>query len=213
MNLDQFSYEENGRRYINPQVALDEQNAFIDNLRQTQAQDNAKIYRDTHNLGTDVPSNIGGLNGGESYFNARYQTPQTNYNISNIRATAQAQALSDALTNEYNKAKKRYTDAYRAAAKRSNTTTDSDKKKADNIDYETDEGKDGADTYKYEGKVDSETGLKRDDEASKTWGTNINEGEVEEIQNPFQPIGDFFLWLGERGHDIRTHLPWNRGDN
>lgn len=115
MNLDDFSYEENGRRYINPQVALDEENAFIQNLRDTQAQDNAKIYQDTHNLGTDVSSNLGGLNGGEAYFNARYQTPQTNYTIANLKEAAQAKALSDALNNEVAKAKKRYNDAYRAA--------------------------------------------------------------------------------------------------
>ncbi len=115
MNLDDFSYEENGRRYINPQVALDEENAFIQNLRNTQAQDNAKIYQDTHNLGTDVSSNLGGLNGGEAYFNARYQTPQTNYTIANLREAAQAKALSDALNNEVAKAKKRYNDAYKAA--------------------------------------------------------------------------------------------------
>lgn len=115
MNLNEFSYEENGRRYINPQVALDEENAFIQKLRDNQAQDNAKIYRDTHNLGTDVPSNIGGLNGGETYFNARYQTPQTNYNVANLRAAAQAQALSQVMNNELEKAKKRYQDAYRAA--------------------------------------------------------------------------------------------------
>lgn len=120
MNLDDFSYEENGRRYINPQVALDEENAFINNLRQTQAQDTAKINRDTSNLGTSVGnSSIGGLGGSEAYFNARYQTPQTNYSIANIRATAQAKALNDALTNELNKAKKRYSDAYAAAARRS----------------------------------------------------------------------------------------------
>lgn len=123
MNLDDFSYEENGRRYINPQVALDEENAFIQNLRDNQTQDNAKIYQDTHNLGTDVSSNIGGLNGGETYFNARYQTPQTNKTISDLRATAQAKALSDALENELNKAKKNYQDAYYAARTTANNPT------------------------------------------------------------------------------------------
>lgn len=121
MNLDEFSYEEDGRRYINPQVALDEQNAFIQNLRDTQQTRNAQIAQDTHNLGTDVPSNIGGLNGSEAYFNARYQTPQTNYTIANIRAAAQSQALTDVMNNELNKAKKRYSDAYKAAVTRANT--------------------------------------------------------------------------------------------
>lgn len=126
MNLDDFSYEENGRRYINPQVALDEENAFIQNLRDTQTQDNAKIYQDTHDLGTDVSSNLGGLNGGEAYFNARYQTPQTNYSVANLRAAAQSKALTDVMNNEINKAKKNYSDAYNAAVKRANTPANSD---------------------------------------------------------------------------------------
>lgn len=119
MNLDDFSYTENDRRYINPQVSLDEQNAFIDNLRNMQQTDTAQITQDTHNLGTNLPSNLGGLGGGTNYFKSRYQTPQTNSMISDLRATAQANALSTLMNNEISKAKKRYNDAYRAAKKRS----------------------------------------------------------------------------------------------
>lgn len=115
MNLDDFSYEENGRRYIDPNVSLNEQNAFIQNLRDTQAERNTQIAQQTHNLGTDVPSNLGGLTGSEAYFNARYQTPQTNSLVADLRATAQAQALNTALNNELEKAKKRYNDAYKAS--------------------------------------------------------------------------------------------------
>ena len=115
MNLDDFSYEENGRRYIDPNVSLNEQNAFIQNLRDTQAERNTQIAQQTHNLGTDVPSNLGGLTGSEAYFNARYQTPQTNSLVADLKATAQAQALNTALNNELEKAKKRYNDAYKAS--------------------------------------------------------------------------------------------------
>lgn len=118
MNLDDFSYIDNDRRYVNPQVSLNEQNAFIDNLRNTQGQDTAQIRQDTYNLGTAVPSNLGGLAGGSNYFRSRYQTPQTNSMVSDLRAAAQAQALSTLLSNEIGKAKKRYNDAYRAAKKR-----------------------------------------------------------------------------------------------
>lgn len=120
MNLDDFSYIDNDRRYVNPQVSLNEQNAFIDNLRNTQGQDTAQIRQDTYNLGTAVPSNLGGLAGGSNYFKSRYQTPQTNSMVSDLRAAAQAQALSTLLNNEIGKAKKRYNDAYRAAKKRAN---------------------------------------------------------------------------------------------
>jgi hypothetical protein len=70
-------------------------------------------------LGTDVPSVIGGLTGGNSYFTSRYQTPQTNAAVSNLRAAAQAQALNEVLANEQAIWKKRYQDAYRAAQRRS----------------------------------------------------------------------------------------------
>ena len=120
MNLDDFSYIDNDRRYVNPQVSLNEQNAFIDNLRNTQGQDTAQIRQDTYNLGTAVPSNLGGLAGGSGYFRSRYQTPQTNSMVSDLRAAAQSQALSTLLNNEIGKAKKRYSDAYRAAKKRAN---------------------------------------------------------------------------------------------
>lgn len=123
MNLDDFSYEENGRRYVDPNVSLNEQNAFIQNLRDTQGERNAQIARQTHNLGTDVPSNLGGLNGSEAYFNARYQTPQTNNLVGELKSAAQAQALSTALNNELGKAQKRYNDAYRAAAARSSSSS------------------------------------------------------------------------------------------
>ena len=120
MNLDDFSYIDNDRRYVNPQVSLNEQNAFIDNLRNTQGQDTAQIRQDTYNLGTAVPSNLGGLTGGSNYFKSRYQTPQTNSMVSDLRAAAQSQALSTLLNNEIGKAQKRYNDAYRAAKKRAN---------------------------------------------------------------------------------------------
>lgn len=118
MNLDQFSTVVDDQRYINPQVALDESNAFIQNLRDTQKANTAEIARDTYNLGTAVPSNIGSLGGSGSYFNARYQTPQTNTLIADLKATAQAQALNDAMNNAVAQAKERYNKAYKNYSKR-----------------------------------------------------------------------------------------------
>lgn len=114
--------EVEGRYYTNPQVALDESNKFIDNLRSTQQANNQQIQTDTYNLGTAVPSNLGGLtspvmdgNGGAgmSYFTSRYQVPQTNSAMANLKAAAQAQALNEVLANEQAIWKKRYQDAYR----------------------------------------------------------------------------------------------------
>lgn len=106
------------RKYINPQVSLDEQLGFIDNLRATQQANNAEIRQDTYNLGTAVPSNLGGLVSGEGYFTSRYQTPQTNALVADLRATAQAQALSDVLKNEQEKMKQRYQKARQAYNRR-----------------------------------------------------------------------------------------------
>lgn len=118
MNLEDYAYNEDGRWYVNPQVSLDEQNAFIDNYRNVEAQNNAEITQQTSGLGTQVPSQLGNLVGGGSYFRSRYQTPQTNQTIADLRATAQAAALQTALQNEIAKKQKQYKDAYRAASER-----------------------------------------------------------------------------------------------
>lgn len=121
--LDENEFTEvDGRSYLNPQVALDESNAFIDNLRSAQQNDNQKIQMDTYNLGTNISSNLGGLtspvkngNGGAglSYFTSRYQVPQTAAAVANLRSVAQSQALNQVLQNEQEIWKKKYNDAYR----------------------------------------------------------------------------------------------------
>ena len=108
------------RTYINPEVSLNEQMSFIDNLRSNQGERNAEIQQQTYNLGTAVPSNLGGLTGGEGYWTSRYQTPQTASAVAELRSAAQAQALNDVLSNEQAKWKKRYNDAYKSYQKRSN---------------------------------------------------------------------------------------------
>lgn len=118
LNDNEF-VEVEGRGYVNPQVALDESNTFIDNLRSTQQANNQQIQTDTYNLGTEIPSNLGGLTGAESYFTSRYQTPQTVSAVANLRATAQATALNQVLANEEAMWKKRYNDAYRRYQKSS----------------------------------------------------------------------------------------------
>lgn len=110
--------EVEGRTYINPQIALGESDTFIDNLRQTQQANTQQIAQDTANLGTEVPSNLGGLIGGEGYWTSRYQTPQTNATVANLRAAAQAKALNDVLANEQAIWKNRYQNAYRNYQKR-----------------------------------------------------------------------------------------------
>lgn len=116
--LPENEYKEfEGRYYVNPNVALDEGNQFIENLRAVQGQQNQEIARQTHDLGTDISSNLGGLGANTTnnlgYFTSRYQTPQTATAVADLRATAQAAALNEALANEQEMWKKRYNDAYR----------------------------------------------------------------------------------------------------
>lgn len=117
--LPENEYSEiESRYYLNPQIALDESNNFIKNLRSTQQQNTGQIARDTEQLGAAVSSNLGGLGGSTDYWMARYSTPQTVSAVANLRATAQASALNQALQNEQAKWKKRYQDAYNAYQRR-----------------------------------------------------------------------------------------------
>lgn len=139
--LPENEYSEiESRYYLNPQVGLDESNKFIENLRSTQQQNTAQIAKDTAALGTDVSSNLGGLGGGTDYWTARLSTPQTSSAVANLRATAQAAALNQALQNEQEMWKKRYNDAYRAYQKRQNDASKANQNLSDqyegDLDYE-----------------------------------------------------------------------------
>lgn len=114
MNNETYDFED--RKYINPTVSRDEQLGFIDRLRDIEAAGMNQIVRDTHNLGTDVPSNLGGLNGATGLWAQRYMAPRMNTMVSGLRATAQAQALSEILANYQNQMKQRYNKAYREYA-------------------------------------------------------------------------------------------------
>ena len=126
-NMEANEYTEfEGRRYVNPTISRDEQMAFIDNLRNTQTANNEQIQTDTYNLGTHIPMTQGGLATGatdpDSYFMQRYQTPQVDSQVATLKATAQAQALNDVLSNYQKQVKQRYSDAYKAAQKRKGVT-------------------------------------------------------------------------------------------
>lgn len=101
------------RQYINPQTGLNEQLSFVDTLHDVQAQNTAQINQNTYNLGSQVPSNVGGLAGSERLWQAQYQTPQTNAQVANLRAVAQQQALNQATQNLQGIYQNRYKQALR----------------------------------------------------------------------------------------------------
>lgn len=171
MNLENYAYEDDGRWYIRPEVALNEQNAFINNYRNIEAQNNAQIAQQTRALGTQVPSQLGGLVGGGGYFRSRYQTPQTNQIVADLRSQMQGQALQTVLQNELEKAKKKYKDAQNSALKTSNA--------GNTNPWSVDDR--GTDDSK---KRDTEfVGTEEEDITTESFGNNV-------------PGGIFGAWLG-----------------
>lgn len=117
MDTSEF-YDFENRSYIKPTLSSGEQEQFISNLRDIQNQNNAQIQEQTHALGTQVPSNLGGLGGGEAYFNARYQTPQVDEMVATLDTAAKAQALQDVMSNYQAQLKNKYSQAQRSYNKR-----------------------------------------------------------------------------------------------
>lgn len=114
-----YSFED--KLYQLPEVSRDEQLRAADAVRENQQVTNQEIRTQTERLGTDVPSIQGGLIGPESYFTSRYQTPQTNAVVAQLRAAAQASALNQALSNLQAQWQKRYQDAYKNYQKRASS--------------------------------------------------------------------------------------------
>lgn len=131
---DTESYTFEDRVYLNPETSRDERLSFIDTLRQTQQGNTAQVNADTYALGSQVPSNLGGLGGSEGTFTARYQKPQTDATIAQLREAAQAQALNTAMSNLTNAWKKRYQDAINNYRRRSLTPSTTTPKNPSNND-------------------------------------------------------------------------------
>lgn len=125
MNDTTFDFEE--RTYVNPQTGLDERLQFIDTLRDVAAQNTAQINQNTYNLGSQVPSNVGGLTGSEGLWKAQYQTPQLNAQVANLRATAQQDAFNQAMQNVSDIESNRLRQAWRGYYARKKAQEDADR--------------------------------------------------------------------------------------
>lgn len=130
-----ISFED--RVYANPTTSRDEQVDFIETLRETMGNNLNQINQGTYNLGSQLPSNLGGLSGTGETFETRYQRPQVGATAAQLRSTAQASALNTALSNLQNVYKKRYNDAMlkyqRRAASSGNNKSSGDKEGTVNI--------------------------------------------------------------------------------
>lgn len=119
---DSETYEFESRRYLDPTVSRDEQLDFVQTLRDTVGANTAQIAESTERLGTDIPSSMGGLTGSGSYFTQRYQTTPLETRANTLKATAQAKALNDLMSNYEKQYANRAQQAYRNAARRAKTS-------------------------------------------------------------------------------------------
>ena len=117
-NDNYITLNEQGLAEISPTASSEMQQAFIDTYRQTQGEKTAQIGEQAHALGSDLEAQYGGLHGPSEYIKSRYQTPQTESRIANLRTAAQLSALNQILQNEQARWKDKYSQAYRDAQKR-----------------------------------------------------------------------------------------------
>lgn len=113
MNTEDVTMDFEDRIYVRPEISRDEQLAYLDTLKDIQAQNTQQINQNTYNLGSPVTSNVGGLTGTEGLWKAQYQTPQTTAQIADLRAIAQQTALNQAMQNINNINQNRYKQASR----------------------------------------------------------------------------------------------------
>lgn len=142
MDASEYTIGENERAYVNPTLSRDEQLGFVDQLRDTMARNTAQVNAQTQALGTNVPSSLGGLTGSNSYFAQRYQTMPLEAKANELKATAQAKALNDLMTNYEKQYANRANQAYRTAKRRSITSNSGDNTNASQqggVTFEEDE--------------------------------------------------------------------------
>lgn len=125
MDSKDYYLWEDDRAYISPTVGRDETLQFVDTLRESVGKNNDLISSQTQRLGTDISPSSGGLTGSEGYFQQRYQTLPVQNQVATLKATAQAKALNDLMSNYAAQAKNKYNQAYRNYAKRSGAGTPS----------------------------------------------------------------------------------------
>lgn len=135
MNDEVSTFEE--REYISPTLSRDEQLSFIENLRQVQAQNQQQVNDETHALGTDVTSNLGGLTGAQGLWADQYVNPQVQSMTANLTKVAQADAAKAAMQNLSNMWSNRYNQAKRAYNRRANTASPANTTQGD-VSYDTD---------------------------------------------------------------------------
>lgn len=225
--LNEFSSEVDGRRYLKPELATQENDAFIQNLRSVQAQQNAEIQKQTENLGSypASQSNLGGLGGAEPTWIDKYQTAPTNNLVADLRATAQAQALTQVLQNEVDYLQNKYKRLYQSKVRSAKnggptTTTDGDGSPWDG-EFDEEETDGGLTAYTAQGIGGASRSSKQP--AGSTWTTyerdnyiftQDQDGHIVNTDHPDyrKASNGFFYQVGQQ-NDIWNGDPKTRAEN
>lgn len=193
-----FEYE--NRAYLSPTISRDEQLGFVNTLRDTVERNTDQINTQTQNLGTNITSNLGGLTGSNSYFKQRYQTAPLEAQMNTLKATAQAKALNDLMSNYQNQAANRYSQAYRSAKAKAAAAAAGG---GGGGGYDTTEGKKRAvdrgyalDTSKYIGKTIN-------GQPVKITATSVDGDYVVE-KDQFGNIWDVYKWSPDASQFVRV---------
>lgn len=135
--------EEDSRLYVNPKTSAQEQQAFIETIRDLQAKNVNEINRNTYELGSPVSSNVGGLGGTERMLEARYVTPQAQVTAAGLNAAMKQSVLNTELKNISNYWRNQFNQAqgrYQRAASTYPTTTNPNNKNGEIDPKEIPEG-------------------------------------------------------------------------
>lgn len=188
------------RKYVNPQTGLDERLQFVDALRETTRQNTEEINRDTYNLGSQVPSNVGGLSGAEGLWEAQYQTPQLDAQVADLRAVAQQGALNQAMQNLSDIKTNELKQAWRGYYARKKKQEDADRAKANGNGNGNKAGSNGLN------KVATPEGTASGTVRSNTPGTStVWTGQYDENGNPIIGVYDTEQATSGNGQPLATY--------
>lgn len=188
--MDNITINDEGLMEVSPTASRDATTAFIDQYRQLQGENTAQIGTAAHALGSDLTAQYGGLHGPSDYIKSRYQTPQTESRIANLRTTAQLAALNQLMQNEQNKWANRYNQAYRNYQKRSydaskNSTATTSSTAGSNLPVDTNTGSDTQETDEWQPGVGDLVPSGTDTNGATTYHyTDPISGQSYILQNP-----------------------------
>lgn len=121
---DYLRLTDDDRLELIPETQRDATMDFIENFRATQGERNTQLGESAHALGSDLAAPYGGLHGPSEYMKSRYQSPQTESRLANLRATAQLDALNKLMQNDVARYQAQVSNAYHNALAKTKASQD-----------------------------------------------------------------------------------------